>query len=630
MDQFSVPFKNRGRRFRCIRLPLIIGPEAIHNPDYDRLLTLLLPDDKELHNLRRNVPLMRELWHKRRTMKRAALPLIGLTFALTLPVLAATQDSVLRAREGAANLLRSKYDDAIASFDSALGAGDLADVTRANILNDRGVAKWRLKQTKEAITDFNSSIKLFPDYAIVYNNRGNALLDLGEAEQAIVDFSRAIELAPGYGAAFNNRGNALLSLGRGEEAMKDFRKAVQLMPTNAVPFNGRGRTHAMLGRPFAGLRDFSRALALNAKYSGARQNRGEAFVKLDRDNDAIGDYTDLIAQEPEVAGLYLARGEAYARTRRYNAAVRDFNKAITLDGALMEAYRARGEIYYTVKQADKARDDFSVALSIAPDDASALTGRARTYFAQGLPEEALTDLDKALSVSSEHTDALTLRGQIYESVGRAEDAAKDYRAALMTEPNIAVARAALQKMGQELPPQRAREFIGKPVKGWQVSRNAEGQFEATNRRYPKLRIPLEMYGEGTPELLDWTLMRYSLQGIGLLRYRAGTLPEKSASTYEYSVVIDLWKGKVAAVEPHSWGDQKARWEWKQASVSVTDPDGVTNEVVLRKAPTDTFGEGSDYWQNDSWWSQGTGGPPRRQAPRRPQGGGGGLFDWLFR
>lgn len=555
--------------------------------------------------------------------------MLGLLVALCVPASAATQDSVLRAREGAANLLRGKYEAAIASFDTALTGSDLADVNRANILNDRGVAKWRLAKTKEAIADFNKSIELFSDYAIVYNNRGNALLDLGEFEQAVIDFSRAIELAPGYGAAFNNRGNALLSLGRGEEALKDFRKAVQLMPTNAVPYNGRGQTHSVLGRPFAGVRDFTRALALNAKYGGARQNRGDAFLKLDRDDDAIGDFTELIAQNPEVAGLYLARGRAYARTRRYNAAARDLDKAITLDGSLMEAYRARGQVYLDVKQVDKARDDLSVALSLVPDDPASLTARARTFFMQGLPEEALTDLDKALTVDPAHVDALTLRGQIYVSIGRAEDAANDYRAALMADANNAIARVGLQKMGVEPPPARELVFIGEPVKDWRVSRNADGKFVATNRRYPKVSLPLEMYGEGAPEILDWTLMKYSLQGIGLLRYRAGTLPGKTAGTYEYSAVIDLWKGKVVAVEPHSWGEAKARWEWKQASVSVTDPDGVTNEVVLRTAPSDSFGQGEQYYQNDTWWSQGGRPAPSQPAPRRPRGGGGGLFDWLF-
>ena len=138
-------------------------------------------------------------------MRRLTLLAVVLLIGHASLAIAASEDAVLRAREGAANLLRGKYLDAIASFDKALEDKALADVRRANVLNDRGVAKWRLKMTKEAIADFNTSVELFPDYTIVYNNRGNALLDLGEYEQAVLDFTRAIELAPGYGVAFNNR-----------------------------------------------------------------------------------------------------------------------------------------------------------------------------------------------------------------------------------------------------------------------------------------------------------------------------------------------------------------------------------------------------------------------------------------
>ena len=61
--------------------------------------------------------------------------------------------------------MRGAYDKAIASYDQALTAPEIADFIEASIYSDRGVAKWRLKQTKEAIEDFNKSIQLAPDNA---------------------------------------------------------------------------------------------------------------------------------------------------------------------------------------------------------------------------------------------------------------------------------------------------------------------------------------------------------------------------------------------------------------------------------------------------------------------------------
>ena len=73
--------------------------------------------------------------------------------------------TLLRAREGAAALMRGQYDKAIASYDEALSAPEIADFIEASIYSDRGVAKWRLNQTKEAIDDFNKSIELSPENA---------------------------------------------------------------------------------------------------------------------------------------------------------------------------------------------------------------------------------------------------------------------------------------------------------------------------------------------------------------------------------------------------------------------------------------------------------------------------------
>ncbi len=559
-------------------------------------------------------------------MSRILILLLTLLIGHSSFAVAASEDAVLRARDGAANLLRGKYQDAISFFDKALEGQALADVRRANVLNDRGVAKWRLKMTKQAIADFIKSVALFPDYTIVYNNRGNALVDLEEYEQAVLDFTRAIELAPGYGAAFNNRGNALLMLDRKEEALKDFRRAVQLMPANAVPYNGRGKTHTALGRPFAGVRDFSRALTLNAKYSGARENRGRANLVLKRNGDAVRDYTELIALKPKTAEFYYARGRAHSRIRRYKSALKDFAKAIELDRDMSGAYRERGSIFLKIKNLDKAREAFSTALTINPDDVAALIERANTYRRLKLLEDGLIDADEALTLKPGDAKALAARGQIYQALERSEEAIADYKKSLEEDPGIVIARIQLKKLGVEAPARPEKAYIGEAVRGWRVHQTPSGDFITTNRRFPKMRVRLEMYGPGQPEILDWSVMKYALRGIGLLRYQAGSLSEDSSKTYEYTAIVDLWKSRVVAVEPQKWGAREANWEWRLASVTVTDPDGVGSEIRLRKAPRTL--EGEQIWSNDGWWSEGPR-VQRRPTRRRRQPSSSGLFDWLF-
>ena len=284
--------------------------------------------------------------------------------------------ALLRAREGAAALLRGQFDKAIEAYDRALATPDIADFTKATIYSDRGIAKWRLKQTKEALADFNQSIQLSAENPPVFNNRGNALMDLGHPEEALKDFDRAIALSANYGAAYNNRGNAHTALGQFEQAFQDFRKAVELMPTNAVPVNGRGMAHAALSRYHAAVRDYSRALSLNTRYGPAYRNRGEAHLALDQFDKAKADLTQALEIESDDPELLILRARAQRGAKKLKAAHADLDKAIELNPDSAEAYIERGIVFNQLRRYESAVEDYSRAVVIDSDNARAYAMRA--------------------------------------------------------------------------------------------------------------------------------------------------------------------------------------------------------------------------------------------------------------
>jgi hypothetical protein len=164
-----------------------------------------------------------------------------------------------------------------------------------------------------------------------------------------------------------------------------------------------------------------------------------------------------------------------------------------------------------------------------------------------------------------------------------------------------------------------------------ITEPSPGRFVVTNPKYKKFRAELEMFGSGKPKLLEWSLMKDALAGIGLLRYYAGDLGEGASQDLVYTAIIDLYANKVAAIEPYSWGETPAKWDWQAVSVVVTDPDGNANEVQLRKGRVPRAvarDEGGGLF----------GGPPQAQARKRGGGGGGGgggqgqgnFLNWLFR
>jgi tetratricopeptide (TPR) repeat protein len=563
----------------------------------------------------------------------------------------AEDTTLLRAREGAAALMRGQYDKAIAAYDDALKAPEIADFVEASIYSDRGIAKWRMNQTKEAIEDFNKSIQLSPENATVYNNRGNALMDLGHPDEAIKDFDRAIALSASYGAAYNNRGNAHVALGQYDAAFQDFRKAVELMPQSAVPFNGRGMAHGELKRYHAAVRDLSRAIGINPKYVAAYRHRADAYFALNMYREAAADATQVLTLQPDVPDpdMLLLRARANEGDKKFNTALDDLNKAIEAKPDLVAAYVERGIVFTQARRFDDAIGDFNRAIELDPQNAKAYAMRAsvKSLAAPNVTanpeghaqanEDALTDVNQALQIAANDPVALRIRGNVYEALNRTDEGVADYKNALAQDPLQAESRDALQRLGQEVPPEPGN-VLGEEVAGWVIKEPQPGRFIAINTKYPTLRPELEMFGTGKPKILEWKLLKDALTGIGLLKYYAGDFGDGQDSSLEYVAIVDTRANKVISVEPHAWGSNPAQWNWQAVSVVVTDPDGNKNEVQLRKVRQRAPAPRDDFWG----FERSAEAPPEgRRAGRRGGGGGGGggggsrggggsLFNWLFR
>lgn len=553
---------------------------------------------------------------------RATICLMLAAATAVVGVAHAEDQVLLRAREGAAAMIRGQFERAVSLYDEALATPDVSKFVQASIYSDRGVAKWRMKQTREAIDDFNESIQLSPESATVYNNRGNALMDLGHPEEAIKDFDRAITLQPAYGAAYNNRGNAYAALHDYDAAFQSFRQATALLPKSAAPFNGRGRTHTELERYHAAVRDLTRAINFDQKYAAAYRNRAEANLALGNFDAAAEDATQALDLEPDrpQPKLVLLRAKAYAAENKFREAIAGFDQALELDANLIEAYVERGVLFAKNKRYDDAIGDYNRAIEMDPKNAKAYAMRAEAKLQQKLLDEALSDVNEALLLSLSDPLALRVRGAIYEEQERVGDAVYDYQKALTKDPFQAESRAALARLGAEIPADTGLP-LGEPVAGWVISEPSPGRYIATNPDYRGLRAELEMFGAGQPKILEWKLMRGALSGIGLLKYYAGSVGEDG--DLEYVAIVDTRADKVVSIEPERWGSQSATWTWQAVSVVVTDPDGHSNEVALRQvrksAPVARRRDDGFFGQSQS-----------QRRTRRGGGGSPGMLDWLFR
>lgn len=554
------------------------------------------------------------MWH------RSIILLISFLMPIAIsPAMAATDTAVLRIQEGTAALLRGQFEQAVGAFDRALNETDLSKESSARILSDRGVAKWRLLRYEDALQDFTESIELNGASAATYNNRANVYIDLERYEEAIKDLDQAITLAPGYGAAYNNRGNAKFQLGRFPEATSDYRRAIQLLPANAIPYNGNAQVQELMGRPYSGLRYITRAIALNGKYTAAYRNRALLYQRLERNEKALTDYERLIELDPDDADLYVGRGQVNNARKKTQTAINDFTKAIELDPENAQAHVGRGAALFEREKFEEALSDFNQAILLDASLTEAYVQRAKTFFEIDEFESAKTDLAKALELSPTNPEAYRLQGRIYEAAEDPENAKTAYQTALKYDPFLEGPEEALLRLGAEniLP----HETLAPPVMGWEIINPVAKRFVATNKDHPELKVLLEMHGEGTPEILDWTTLSENLRGFGLLRYSAGKLPDAlvEKDRYEFVAIIDLRENVVVSIEPYLTGTNEAKWAWSNTGVVVTDTEGVISAHELRAAPKPK--PRVQETREPSWYED----DRREYRRRRPQN----LFDWLF-
>lgn len=92
----------------------------------------------------------------------------------------------------------------------------------ASLLNNRGIAKYRLRDLKGAITDYSKALVINPKDVDALNNRGVAKYRMGNPEGAIEDYSKAREINPKYANVLYNRGYLREELGDWNGAEEDF------------------------------------------------------------------------------------------------------------------------------------------------------------------------------------------------------------------------------------------------------------------------------------------------------------------------------------------------------------------------------------------------------------------------
>ncbi len=334
------------------------------------------------------------------------------------------------------------WKDAVASYGRAYELGSVAALTR------RARAYEFDKDTKHALADLDTAVKLDPENATTLAARGTLLGRIGQDSASITDLTRAVRLAPADPDILVARASFYARNDKPTLALEDFSKAIEADPKHAEAYNGRGALYAnALKEPEKALRDVMQAVEYKPREPGYHYNLGTLRVRnrlyfkaiesfdtslalkgpaariLERKADAefqVGDHVGAmrdiqaaLEKDPRNAAIYDTLGFIRLRARDYEQAVRDLSQSLQLDPNLASAYQHRGIAYGSMNQLKSAQADFKKALELEPRSKDTWTLLCQTRRLAKDPKDALKACERAIELDSQDGPAYLQRALAY-------------------------------------------------------------------------------------------------------------------------------------------------------------------------------------------------------------------------
>jgi protein O-mannosyl-transferase len=231
-------------------------------------------------------------------------------------------------------------------------------------LAHRGYINYNRGNNREALSDYDSAIRICPTYSVPYYNKGIVYQTLNDHYRAEYSFSLALKYDTLdrnnnflHEGSYANLSAEKLNFRKFDEAILLLKKAIRKYPGNRnlhinlalvyyycskfdssiihyntgielkkdVPeyYNGRGMVKYNLKDYSGALADFSKALELKQDFVDALKNRGMLKISLNDNEGAISDLTSAININPYIGEIWYNRGLAYYKINKQAEAARD-------------------------------------------------------------------------------------------------------------------------------------------------------------------------------------------------------------------------------------------------------------------------------------------------------------------
>jgi protein O-mannosyl-transferase len=153
--------------------------------------------------------------------------------------------------------------------------------------NNLGKALYEADKPREAIEQYQLTLRFNPNYPEALRNIGLAMANMGRLQEAIEYYRKSLHFKPNYLEAHHNLSIALVQTGQLQEAIEEDEKALQLKPDYPEAHNNLGVALIRTGRPREAIEHFKQAIQLRSDYLTAYNNLALAYAKMNEPSEAI-------------------------------------------------------------------------------------------------------------------------------------------------------------------------------------------------------------------------------------------------------------------------------------------------------------------------------------------------------
>ncbi|HEY3420917.1 MAG TPA: tetratricopeptide repeat protein [Methanomassiliicoccales archaeon] len=381
---------------------------------------------------------------------------------------------------GVASHRLSDFDDAIDSFDTALGIdpGNITilhykktsvvakgipeqiidvcdsilkvDPSDKPALMDKAFALERLGRLAEANDTYTMALAVDDQDKELHNRKGLVLIGLGRYADAVVEFDRSFALDSSDLMPLDNKGRAYLLMREYDHALKVFDQCVVGQPGNPRFQSDRGRALASLGNLAEAVDAFDASLALDKGDSQTWKYKGNVMFKLGQFQDCVICLNRALELGAEEQGIYKAKGRALEELKHYSDALESFLRAVALDASDASAWERIAVIRLQMDDPANAYEAIKKALACDPKNRRMIMEKGDICQKLQRPEEAIKSFDAAIALDPSDPFAYFGQGVSYLKLRRYVEAQSSLRKALELNPNFDQARESLRSAEQKL------------------------------------------------------------------------------------------------------------------------------------------------------------------------------------